>query len=62
MTVALPVVVFHEDQGAVRGQVPAGQVLAAQKLQIMLREAVPDELSPPELYHLRRANQSVRTH
>ena len=52
MAVALPVVILHKDQGALGGQVPAGQVLAAQKLQIPLSEAIKHHLRPPEFNHL----------
>ena len=53
MAVALSVVVLHKYERAGRGQVAAGHVFGAQELQAALREALPDQLSPPEFNHLR---------
>ena len=59
MAVALPVVVIHKDQSPVGWQVPAGQVLAAQKLQVPGSETVKNHLRPPELDHLHASNIAV---
>ena len=41
--------ILHKHERSLRGQVPAGHVLAAQEMQVSCSEAVVYELRPPEL-------------
>ena len=59
VAVALAVVILYKHQGAARGQVPAGQVLAAQECQVTRHKAVKHQLRPAELNDLYNATKPL---